>query len=63
MDIQVGAVAPDFSLRAHIQEQAIALSQYRGRPVVVAFFTVCLYRWLNQSSQRVPCELRRFSST
>jgi peroxiredoxin len=37
MDIQVGTVAPDFSLRAHNQEQAITLSQYRGRPVVVAF--------------------------
>lgn len=49
MDIQVGAVAPDFSLRAHNQEQAITLSQYRGRPVVVAFLPFAFTGgWTNQ---------------
>ncbi|HXF66299.1 MAG TPA: redoxin domain-containing protein [Burkholderiales bacterium] len=37
MAIQTGAVAPDFALPAHSTDQKIALSAFRGRPVVVAF--------------------------
>jgi peroxiredoxin len=37
MEIQVGSAAPDFSLAAHNSDQKIALSSFRGRPVVVAF--------------------------
>ena len=36
MSIQTGAAAPDFSLTSHT-DQKVALSGFRGRPVVVAF--------------------------
>ncbi len=37
MEIQAGSVAPDFALGAHNSDQKIALSSFKGRPVVVAF--------------------------
>lgn len=36
MTIQTGAAAPDFTLASHT-DQKVALSSYRGRPVMVAF--------------------------
>jgi peroxiredoxin len=36
MAIQVGAAAPDFTLGSHA-DQKVALSSFRGRPVVVTF--------------------------
>ena len=36
MSIQTGATAPDFTLASHT-DQKVALSSFRGRPVVVAF--------------------------
>ena len=36
MTIQTGAAAPDFTLASHA-DQKVALSSFRGRPVVVAF--------------------------
>ena len=37
MSVDVGTKAPDFTLKDH-ERQAVTLSQYRGRPVVLAFF-------------------------
>lgn len=37
MEIQAGGAAPDFALAAHNSEQKVALSGFKGRPVVVAF--------------------------
>ncbi len=37
MEIQAGSAAPDFTLAAHNSEQKVALSSFKGRPVVVAF--------------------------
>jgi glutaredoxin-dependent peroxiredoxin len=37
MSVDVGTKAPDFTLPGH-ERQAVTLSQYRGRPVVLAFF-------------------------
>lgn len=35
--LPIGTVAPDFSLRA-TPDQAITLSEFRGRPVILAFY-------------------------
>ncbi len=37
MEIQAGGAAPDFTLAAHNSDQKVALSSFKGRPVVVAF--------------------------
>jgi peroxiredoxin len=37
MEVKVGSAAPDFSLAAHNTDQKVALSGFKGRPVVVAF--------------------------
>lgn len=37
MAVETGTVAPDFELPAHNTDRKIALSAFRGRPVVVAF--------------------------
>ena len=37
MEIQAGTAAPEFALAAHNSDQKVALSSFRGRPVVVAF--------------------------
>ena len=37
MAIEVGSRAPDFTLTSH-ERQPVALSAYRGRPTVLAFF-------------------------
>ncbi len=37
MEIQAGTAAPDFTLAAHNTDQKVALSAFRGRPVVVSF--------------------------
>jgi peroxiredoxin len=37
MTMQAGGNAPDFALAAHNTDQKVALSSFRGRPVVVAF--------------------------
>jgi glutaredoxin-dependent peroxiredoxin len=37
MTVDVGTKAPDFTLPDH-ERQAVTLSQYRGQPVVLAFF-------------------------
>ena len=37
MTVDVGTKAPDFTLRDH-ERQAVTLRQYRGQPVVLAFF-------------------------
>ena len=36
MEIKEGVAAPDFTLPSHTDQQ-VALSGFRGRPVVVAF--------------------------
>jgi peroxiredoxin len=36
MTIKVGATAPDFTLGSHT-DQKVALSSFRGRPVIVTF--------------------------
>lgn len=36
MEVKEGAAAPDFSLPSHT-DQKVALSSFKGRPVVVAF--------------------------
>jgi peroxiredoxin len=36
MEIKEGAAAPDFTLPSHT-DQKVALSGFKGRPVVVAF--------------------------
>jgi len=36
MTIQTGAAAPDFTLASHT-DQKVALSSFRGRPVIVTF--------------------------
>jgi len=36
MTLQTGAAAPDFTLASHT-DQKVALSSFRGRPVVVTF--------------------------
>ena len=37
MSVDVGSLAPDFTLTSH-ERQPVTLSQQRGRPVVLAFF-------------------------
>ncbi len=37
MEIKTGTAAPDFTLSAHNSDQKIALSSFKGKPVVVAF--------------------------
>ena len=37
MPLDVGSIAPDFTLPNH-DRQSVTLSQFRGRPVVLAFF-------------------------
>jgi peroxiredoxin len=37
MSIDVGSKAPDFTLTSH-ERQPVSLSDYRGRPLVIAFF-------------------------
>jgi peroxiredoxin len=37
MELKVGSAAPDFTLPAHNSDQKVALTSFRGRPVVVAF--------------------------
>src|SRR2546421_439746 len=37
MGVEVGSVAPDFTLMSH-ERQPVTLSAARGRPVVLAFF-------------------------
>ncbi len=37
MEIQAGSAAPDFALAAHNSDQKVALSGFKGRPIVVAF--------------------------
>ena len=37
MEVKEGTAAPDFSLPAHNSDQKVALSSFKGRPVVVAF--------------------------
>jgi len=36
MTLQMGAAAPDFTLASHT-DQKVALSSFRGRPVIVTF--------------------------
>jgi peroxiredoxin len=36
MTLQTGAAAPDFTLASHT-DQKVALSSFRGRPVIVTF--------------------------
>jgi peroxiredoxin len=37
MKLQVGHLAPDFTLPSHL-EKPVSLSDYRGKNVVIAFF-------------------------
>ena len=37
MKLQVGQVAPDFTLKSHLDKD-VRLSDYRGKNVILAFF-------------------------
>jgi peroxiredoxin len=43
MKLQIGKLAPDFTLPSHL-DKTVSLSDYRGKNVVIAFFPLAWTR-------------------